>query len=290
MKQRVSVLVDERFENLTIKELLKYFHVGRGTIEKIRVNKWCLINNVVSNNLEVKLQKGNTVTFLFEEEINIKPYEYELDILYEDDNYLIVNKPAFMLVHSDGNDFKTLTNAVYNYYIKTNQQALPYAGHRLDYETSGIIVFIKNFLCQTMLDYEFSLHKITRIYTAIVEGKIIKKEGTITYKIGKDRHDSKKYRVSSSGVDAITHYKIIKSNENYSLVSLRLETGRTHQIRIHMSYIGHPILGDKLYGRQNRRVSRLCLHSSYLKMFDHINNKFIEVESDLPNEMKRVIK
>ena len=290
MKQSVSIFIDERFETLTIKELLKYFHVGRGTIEKIRVNKWCQVNNIVINNLDNKLIKGDKVTFIYEEEINLKPFDFTLDILYEDDNFLIINKPPYMLVHSDGNDFRTLTNAVYNYFLKTNQQALPYAAHRLDFETSGIIVFVKNFLCHTMFDYELSLHHIERKYLAIVDGKMNNNEGTITYKIGKDRHDNKKYRVSSTGVDAITHFKVIKKEEKLSLVSLQLAPIRNTTLRVHLSYIGYPLLGDKLYGKPTKLINRLCLHSYYLKMFDHINNRYIEVECELPEEMKRVIK
>ena len=194
------------------------------------------------------------------------------------------------MIHDDGNNDKTLTNAVYNYYLKTEQNCIPRCGHRLDVETSGIIVFVKNFISGAMFDHELSNHNIYRKYSAFVQGKIEKKSDILNYRIGRDRHNSKKYRVSSTGVDAVTTYKLINNYKGFSHIELLLKTGRTHQIRVHMSSIGHPLLGDELYGCKLQGYKRFMLHSHEVDFIHPITGERINVIKKLPFDMETLVK
>lgn len=286
MEQNVKVIIKKGYENITIKEFLKLNHVGRPTIEKIRVNKASFINNsFVSLDYVLKINDILVIKDTFD--LNLKPFNYDIKVAYEDEDILIVDKPVNMLVHSDGNSDKTLYNAVINYYHKKNECVNVRPIHRIDFETSGLVIFAKNFLIGNILDDMISKHNILRYYLALVKGNFnnSKSSGKISYRIGRDRSNAKKYRVSSTGQDAITTYKVINNYNSYSLVSLLLKTGRTHQIRVHMSYIGHPLLGDVLYGENKSLIQRVALHSHKIQFINPLTYKEISVKCDMPQDM-----
>lgn len=229
--------------------------------------------------------------------INIYPQTYEykkvnnkLDVVYEDEIILVVNKPKDLLVHSDGNSELTLTNIVQSYYFdKPYISALPI--HRLDKETSGLVVYSKSIIFQPLLDKLLSEKQIRRNYFAFVKGKIeAGKQFVIDKPIGKDRHNSNKRIVYSGGQPASTKVKSIAVNKksNYSIVLCTLDTGRTHQIRVHLSSEGYPILNDELYGSRTDLCIRMGLFAQSINLYHPLIEDIISVEADLPNDLSQL--
>lgn len=229
--------------------------------------------------------------------INIYPehYEYQkinnkLDVVYEDEIILVVNKPKDLLVHSDGNKELTLTDIVKSYYVdKPYISALPI--HRLDKETSGLVVYSKSIVFQPLLDKLLSEKQIRRNYLAFVKGKIeTGKSFVINKPIGNDRHNSNKRIIYKNGQTALTKIKSIACNkkDNYSIVLCTLDTGRTHQIRVHLSSEGYPILNDELYGSRTNLCIRMGLFAQSLDLYHPLIEDNLNIEADLPNDLSRL--
>ena len=229
--------------------------------------------------------------------INIYPehYEYQkinnkLDVVYEDEIILVVNKPKDLLVHSDGNKELTLTDIVKSYYVdKPYISALPI--HRLDKETSGLVVYSKSIVFQPLLDKLLSEKQIRRNYLAFVKGKIeTGKSFVINKSIGNDRHNSNKRIIYKNGQNALTKIKCIACNkkDNYSIVLCTLDTGRTHQIRVHLSSEGYPILNDELYGSRTNLCIRMGLFAQSLDLYHPLIEDNLNIEADLPNDLSRL--
>ena len=200
----------------------------------------------------------------------IKPVPMDIPVLYEDDHLLIVNKKAGLATHPNTpDDYDTLLNGVYHYLKEKTAPAYVQHVHRLDEETTGALLFAKHPLAKSLLDRLFHDRKIVRTYTALVSGKLRRKEGTIRANIGRDRHHPTRRRVSKTGQTAITHYRTLgfDPKRKLTLVECQLETGRTHQIRVHLSYLGHPLAGDTLYGG-DPIFPRPALHARSLS-FEH---------------------
>lgn len=215
---------------------------------------------------------------------------HPLEVLYEDDFCLVVNKPAGMPVHpSAPGQTGTLANAVAFHYESAGRQIAVRHIHRLDEWTSGPVLYGKNEFAQYKLDEDMREKKIERMYTAIVKGVPLNGSGTINAPIGRDRHRSCRRRVSPHGDPAVTHYETIEIFEQAALLRLRLETGRTHQIRVHLSHIGHPIIGDELYGGSGNRIDRQALHGESLRFRHPLTKEKIEVHAELPEDMQRLI-
>ena len=288
----LNIKVNEVFDGITIKEFLKEYHVGKAKIEDIRVNKLVTLN-YKNASLEEKLHKDDTLIFDMPEIINFSPSKNNVEVVYEDEEILIVNKPSGILIHPDGDDKNqdTLVNRVAKYYVDKNDIREVRYSHRIDVETSGLVLFCKNFLSHAKINFEVENHIVLREYRAISEGIYKVKKGKINSPIGRDRHISNKFRVSNSdkSKDSITNYKVIKEKDNVSLVSCILETGRTHQIRVHLSSINHPLCGDVLYGGNKRKINRVALHSYRIKLINPITFEEIEVIKDIPLDMKKVI-
>lgn len=288
---KLNLKVNEIYKGLTIKEILKEYHVGKGKIEELRNSKCVYLNNKLVT-IDEKVEENDILTFDVEEKLNFKPSKVSIEVVYEDEQILIVNKPSGILIHPDGNeDSDTLVNRVAKYYFDKGLNIEVRYAHRIDVETSGLVLFCKDFLTHSKINYEVEKHIVLREYRALVEGVISKKDGVISFPIGKDRHLNNKYRVSTSekAKEAITNYSVIKRMNNKTFVSSILETGRTHQIRVHLSYIKHPLLGDVLYGGNKREISRVALHSYRIKLINPITFKEIEVKKDVPIDMKRVV-
>ncbi len=243
-------------ERALISEALKKYNVSKDKISKLIHNKRIKVNDRYICSDEV-INIGDVLEIV-NDVINIIPFKMKIDILYEDDFIIAVNKPSGILVHSDGNTYETLQNAVYYYLLSTQKIKYCQAIHRLDYDTSGIVVFAKNFLALSYLSHELENNKIYKKYICLTSGKFSKKRGKIDSNISSDRHSSKQI-ICKTGKTAYTQYTVIGYKNNISKVEVEIKHGRKHQIRIHLASIGHPIIGDRLYGNQNNEV-RLMLH------------------------------
>ena len=230
-------------------------------------------------------------------EINIYPEEYvyekidcKLDVVYEDEIILVVNKPKGVLVHSDGLDGDTLTKWVESYYVdRPYISALPL--HRLDKETSGLVMFSKSIVFQPLLDKLLSEKQIRRSYLAFVKGKMEKDASMIINEpIGKDRHNANKRVCYKGGQSALTKVRSLgySKKNNYSVLRCILDTGRTHQIRVHLAYKHFPILNDTLYGEESKLCIRMGLMADELDFFHPLRQEMLNVECELPNDLSKL--
>lgn len=284
----VNIKITSKYNNYTIKEFLKANHIGRGRIEEIRVKKSALVNNEVKP-LEYILKENDILTFIIDEKVDFISDDKKLDIVYEDDYLLIVNKEANMLVHPDSKDKRgTLVNIVANYYNKKNIKRNIRYIHRIDKETTGIVIFAKDFLSEAILINENENFLIEKIYLALVSGYFKEKEGKINYKIAKKPYSNLMMVDNKFGKEALTFYKEIKRYNDYSLVMFNIKTGRTHQIRVHSSYLNHPLLGDVMYGGNKKLINRVALHSYNVKFVHPILNTKMDIKCKVPNDMKQL--
>ena len=282
----VKVVIDSRFNNFTILDLLNYYHLGK---EKIKKVKFYLNENLVDKYKELKL--NDILVLEYEDQIDFLPDDKKLKVLYEDENLLIVDKPIGMLVHPDSKDkCGTLVNIVSNYYHKTNQNISVKYLHRIDMDTSGIVVFAKDILTASIIGEAIKNHTFIRRYLCIASGKFETDSGVYDYPIAENRYIANKKRVSSTGKEAITHYKVIKRlKKNLNLCEVELKTGRTHQIRVHFSYKGHPLVGDSLYNGNTNLLKRQALHSYEVDFIHPIKNTRIYIKCDLPQDMQDIV-
>lgn len=270
----------------------------RSFIQKAIEDGCVLINGKPAEN-KTKVRVGDTVEFTEPEakEANIIPREIPLDIVYEDDDVLVVNKPKGMVVHpAPGNLDFTLVNAVMAHcgsrLSTINSVVRPGIVHRIDKDTSGLLVIAKNDFAHQGLAEQFKDHSIDRVYTAIVKGRFREKSGTVNAPIGRHPVHRKKMAVTDKNAkNAVTHFKVLEElSPMYSLVECRLETGRTHQIRVHMSYIGHTLLGDTLYGDRNKyKIEGQVLHAGVLGFTHPRTGERLYFESPLPEDFIQII-
>lgn len=281
--------ISEYFNGYSVLDFLNYVSLGKSKIHILFNDKLIYLNNKLAKRNDI-LKEDDILTINYNESVNLKPFKYDLDIIYEDDYLLIIDKPPFFLVHDDGNSHEdTISNMVAYYYLKNNINFIVRPCHRLDIETSGILVFAKDMLTESYFKNHFLLHDFKREYLAICSGKVLPDKGVIEANIGEDRHHNQRRRVSKTGQYAKTSYEVIKYFKHYSLVSLVLDTGRTHQIRVHMKYLGYPLIGDVLYGASNKYNDRVSLHS-YRFTFNHmLTNKTITVCAKMPRDFKKLI-
>jgi 23S rRNA pseudouridine1911/1915/1917 synthase len=231
------------------------------------------------------------------EKLDIKAEKINIDILYEDDDIIVVNKPKGMVVHpAAGNYTGTLVNALMEYcgdrLSDINGVIRPGIVHRIDKDTSGVLVVAKSNTAHEKLSDMFKDHDITRRYVAIVEGIIREDTGKIDAPIGRHLVDRKKMAVNTkNGRHAVTHFKVLERFKDATCVELTLETGRTHQIRVHMSYIGYPIIGDEVYGRKKQRygITGQVLHAETLGFKHPITGSYMEFSTDIPEYFKRFL-
>ena len=230
------------------------------------------------------------------EQAKIIPENIKIDIIYKDEDIAVINKKAGLVVHpAQGHYSGTLVNAIL-YHIKDlsgiNGEIRPGIVHRLDKDTSGLIVIAKNDKAHINLAKMFQEKKIKKTYLAILKGKLTKEKGRIVTQIGRDTDDRKKMTVikgNDRGKEAITNYNVICSNELFTLVKVYIETGRTHQIRVHMKYMGYPILGDMVYGRKDSE-KRQMLHAYKLEFLHPVTEKPMKFISEIPEDFRKALK
>lgn len=274
----MELLVPEEWSGHTIEQILKgIWQVPKGPLHQLRMGKGVKINGEVYPwSKEVAAGDRFQVQLFPKEELGVVPSFIEFDILYEDDHLLIVNKPAGIDTHpADDTQTNTLANAVAFYFQVNGIETRVRHIHRLDKDTTGAVLFAKHAIAGAILDRLLEQRIIKREYLALVQGKVKQKSKMINEPIGRDRHHPTRRRVSPGGQDAITYYEVIKHypDQNITLVKLQLQTGRTHQIRVHMSYIGYPIIGDVLYGGIEKGYSRQALHAFKISLPHPITNE-----------------
>ena len=284
-------ILDNLYSN--IKEILKMeFHISDRLLRKLKQNSKIFLNNspvsVNYNNLHI----GDiiSVDLNFDEEYNnIVPTDIPLNILYEDNYLLVVNKPYHTPVHPSCNHFAdSLSNAVKHYYDIIGLRRKIRIVNRLDKDTSGIVIFAKNEYIQESLIKQMQTHIFKKEYLAILDGILNSNNGIISAPIARKENSIIERCVNfDTGDIAITHYDLIKTiDESCSLVHFVLETGRTHQIRVHSKYIGHPILGDTLYGQASELFNRQALHAYKVSFIHPITKEEIQIEAELPEDMR----
>lgn len=277
----------------SIRDFLMTYHLARKKVHELYMLKKVKLNGQLAD-FNTLLVAGDCllVNVYDEEGIDFKPQKMNLEILYEDDHLLILNKPAGIMVHPDQKEgINTLVNGVAYYYQEIGFHERVRYIHRLDTDTSGGIIFAKHFMSHSLMDYWLSEKKIRRWYLALVTGQLKVKKGKINAPIGKDRHHSARRRVAKNGDQALTFYEVKKQFKSYSLVELELKTGRTHQIRVHMSHLGHPLLGDSLYGGIAKfgKLKRQALHSAKIEMKHPMTGDRLSLCIPLPADMQSLM-
>lgn len=288
-------------ENLRIDKYLAQTvpDISRSYLQKLVTDGQVLVNGVpVKTSYKLKSGDAVQVTIPEPEVLQIIPEDIPLDILYEDADILIVNKPKGMVVHpAAGHTTGTLVNAVM-YHCKDELSSIngvlrPGIVHRIDMDTTGILVVCKNDMAHQSLAEQLKVHSITRIYYAIVYDNLPEEEGTIHKPIGRHPTNRKKQAVNvKNGRDAITHYRVLERLQGkYTLVECRLETGRTHQIRVHMASIHHPLLGDTLYGpaKDPFHLQGQTLHAGVLGFVHPRTGQYVEFRAELPEYFQELL-
>ena len=319
MNKIINLIVDKNNQNKRVDIFLSKYEekISRTKIKNLIEKGYLEINNQIvlepSKKISVKDKVKLEVPKL--KKLEIKPYKYKLDIIYEDNDVMVINKPAGLVVHPGAGNFdNTLVNALINYDKKNlssiNGELRPGIVHRLDKDTSGVIIVAKNNFAHTHLSKQFNEHSIDRKYIALVWGKLRPQKGEIKTFITRSSKNRQLMDVSQTkGKLAITNYKTIEIYENarvptLSLVEYRLKTGRTHQIRVHMKFKGNPILGDKSYKKKLKKlkdvdpelneiikkIDRQCLHAKSLGFLHPTKNQRLFFESKLPNDLHKIVK
>ena len=280
-------------DNIRIDKFLSDSDIGlsrSSAVNLIESGNVTVGGNFVSKNH--RLKSGDRVIVIIPDPV---PYEAKaedipLDIVYEDSDLLVVNKPKGMVVHpAAGNYDGTLVNALLyhcgNSLSGINGVMRPGIVHRIDKDTSGLLIVAKNDFAHSILAEQIKEHSFTREYEAIVFGNLKNDSGTVNAPIGRNPHDRKKMCViSKNSKEAVTHYQVINRYKGYTHIKCILETGRTHQIRVHMAHIGHPVAGDSVYGVKNEKVDFIgqCLHARKIGFVHPRTNKYMEFTSELP--------
>ena len=282
---------DKKYEN--IKQILKEeFHISDRLIIKLKKNKQLYLNNeAISINHKFNIEDILSINLdFYEESENIVPTKMNLNILFEDDGLLILDKPAGIPVHPSMMHYEnSLSNGVKYYFNSINLKRKIRPVNRLDKNTSGIVIFAKNEYIQECLVKQMKLGLFKKEYIALLEGNIKENKGTINAPIARKKDSIIEREISKDGASSVTHYELIKNYDNFCLVKFILETGRTHQIRVHSKYIGHPILGDTLYGNSSNLINRQALHAYKINFVHPITNKKIEIISKPPKDISKLI-
>lgn len=270
--------------------LFTHFHIAKKKRYAYYQERRVFLNNRHISHNHTLHEKDTIRISLQAEEDTVKPWYKHVEILYEDDLFCIVNKPANLLVHSDGVESEhTVCNMVKAHYLTEGSNACVRPLHRLDYETSGVLIFCKLPFFQPMLDEMLKSKQIYREYEAFAVGRFTQKHYTITRGIARDRHDARRMRVSDNGKEARTDVFVKQSFSDFTWIRCRLHTGRTHQIRVHLVSLQHPLLSDSLYGKRDPRCARLALHAARVHIPHPLSHTTLNIECPLPEDMKRLL-
>lgn len=295
----ISIFADSEFDGVRIDKYLSvvFPDLSRSFIQKaIDCGNVSVNGKTVAKNYKLKTDERIEYIPLEPVKLEVKAQNIPLDIVYEDDDLLVVNKPKGMVVHpANGNPDGTLVNAIMaickDSLSGIGGEIRPGIVHRLDKDTSGLLIIAKNDEAHVNVSEQIKNHEVKKTYIALVRGIIKENEATIDMPIGRSTSDRKKMAVNKKGKNAITHIKVLKRYDKYTLVEVNIETGRTHQIRVHLSYIGYPIIGDATYsnGKNEFNVQGQCLHAKKLEFVHPITGKKMELEAPLPQYFQEII-
>lgn len=287
--KRIDAYVAEMIEN-----------ISRSQVQNLINDGLIVLNDSdkgIKSNYKIKTGDKISVTFAEEKEVEILAEDIPLNIVYEDDDIIVVNKPKGMVVHpAVGHYTGTLVNALM-YHCKDslsgiNGEKRPGIVHRIDKDTTGLLMIAKNDKAHVGLSEQLAKHTITRKYIAVVHNGFKEDAGTVDQPIGRNPKDRMKMAITHKhSRHAVTHYKVLERMSNFTLIEAQLETGRTHQIRVHMTHIGHPLLGDTVYGvrKQPFKTDGQVLHAKTLGFIHPISGEYMEFEAELPETFEKVL-
>jgi len=319
MEKKINLIVKENDKNLRVDVFVnkKANDLSRTRVKNLILDKKLKLNNKITIDPSKKISNGDIINLTIPEpkKTSLKPYKYKLDIIYEDDDLIVLNKPAGIVMHPGaGNYDNTIVNALINYKKNSlssiGDELRPGIVHRIDKNTSGLVVIAKNNQAHENLSIQFSKHSITRIYQLLIWGKVRPSKGKIETFITRSSKNRQLMEVSNTkGKKAITNYKTIEIFENkntptLSLLECKLETGRTHQIRVHMNYLGNSIVGDDKYKKRFKKIknvdllleenliklNRQFLHAKTIGFIHPTKNKEMIFNSILPQELEIILK
>ena len=292
-----KIIVEQENMRLDAYISKKYTKLSRTMIQKL-IESGDIQVNKCNRKISYKVQEGDIITINIPEvqEINLKPQEMEIEVIYEDKDIIVVNKPKGLVVHpANGNPDGTLVNAIMAMCKETlsgiGGELRPGIVHRLDKDTSGILIVAKNDKAHINMSNQIKDREVKKIYIALVRGTVPEDEATIDMPIGRSTKDRKKMAVTKKGKQAITHFKVLKRYPKYTLLEIKIDTGRTHQIRVHMAEIGHPVIGDMAYsnGKNDFGIEGQMLHAKSLDFKHPITGDRMHLEAGLPEYFKMIL-
>lgn len=291
-KESDSVIIFKCESNdLNLEEFLYKEEISGRLFRRLYKSKNIYVNGKYIRK-SLKLKKGDIISLYMEDEIeNIKPEPISIDIVFEDNDLLILNKPPNIVVHpTKSHQTNTLSNGIANYFLQNKIFKKIRFVNRLDMDTTGILIVAKNSFAHQQMAIQFEENTVVKKYLTIVKGKVEIEEAIINEPIGREEDKSIKKVVHPQGQESITKYKVLETYTEATLLEVQIFTGRSHQIRVHLEHIGHPIIGDILYNEESPYINRQALHSSYLKAKHPRSKEDIQFYAPLPEDMNSLIK
>lgn len=294
MNRNIDYIIDENSAGLRVEQFLRRKRYSGQNLSEIKRMPKSILVNGVHYYMRQELSTGDHLQVRICETQNsekIPPTKLPLDIIYEDEDLLVLNKPAGMPIHPSLNNYtNSMANALAYYFQSQGKPFIFRCCNRLDRDTSGLTIVSKHLVSGSILSDMTKYREVHREYLAIARGSVTPSEGTIQAPLGRKEGTIIERTVDwEHGEDAVTHYKVVKEANGHSLVSLRLETGRTHQIRIHMKYLGYPLIGDYLYNPDMEYMTRQALHSHHMEFTHPITGEHMSFTAPLPEDMARVM-
>lgn len=294
MNRNIDYIIDEDSAGLRVEQFLRRKRYSGQNLSEIKRMPKSILVNGVHYYMRQELSKGDHLQVRICETKNsekIPPTNLPLNIIYEDEDLLVLNKPAGMPIHPSLNNYtNSMANALAYYFQSQGKPFIFRCCNRLDRDTSGLTIVSKHLVSGSILPDMTKYREVHREYLAIARGSVTPSEGTIQAPLGRKEGTIIERTVDwEHGEDAVTHYKVVKEANGHSLVSLRLETGRTHQIRIHMKYLGYPLIGDYLYNPDMEYMTRQALHSHHMEFTHPITGEHMSFTAPLPEDMARVM-
>ena len=292
-----TIFVKEENVRLDVYISNEYKDLSRTMVQKLIEDGNIQVNGNIKK-ISYKVQIGDKIEMKLPEsrEVDLKPQEIPIEIIYEDNDIIVVNKPKGMVVHpANGNPDGTLVNAIMakckDSLSGIGGELRPGIVHRLDKDTSGLLIVAKNDKAHINMSEQIKNREVKKIYIALVRGIVAEDEATINMPIGRSTKDRKKMAISKSGKEAITHFKVLKRYPKYTLLEIKIDTGRTHQIRVHMAEIGHPVIGDTVYsnGKNEFGVEGQMLHAKSLDFKHPVTDKQMYLEAEIPKYFKDIL-